>query len=281
MPTNSSALALWMPQVLALSGEELTINLPLHVVFGEAVDVARFFDHYWKSEKDKDGNVLRPGLDTVVDKKRGLTAKTGAEILSLQQAGQEAHTAYLLCVDTTARANPVERARYVLDEIIATLTWLFDDGVEDEKDARLASIQAAHVEDPESTDALAGELDDYATLASHHRDEMAGVGGFDPKLIDEARTLAGELRARPTIAAPLSAKARAALALRNKVLNLLLSRVTLVRAAARFVFRGTPEVVREVTSTYERKRRAASRRVAAKKGSPPAAPAAPPASSPS
>ena len=276
MPTNSSALALWMPQALALAGDEITISVPLHVVFGEAVDVARFLERHWKSEKDKDGNVVRPGFDTVVDKKKGLTAKTGAEILSLQQAGQEAHTAYLLCVEAM-RASPVERARYVLGEITATLAWLFDDGVDDEKDARLASVQAAHVNDPESADALAGQLDDYATLAFHYRDEMAGVGGFDPKLIDEARTLAGEIRTRPTRDVPLSAKARAALALRNKVLTLLLSRMALVRSAARFVFRARPEIVREVTSAYERKRRAAARRVAAKDG---AAPAAPPASSP-
>ena len=276
MPTNSSALALWMPQALALAGDEITISVPLHVVFGEAVDVARFLERHWKSEKDKDGNVVRPGFDTVVDKKRGLTAKTGAEILSLQLAGQEAHTAYLLCVDAM-RASPVARARYVLGEINATLAWLFDAGVEDEKNAMLASVQAAHVNDPESADALAGQLDDYATLASHYRDEIAGLGGFDPKLIDEARTLAGEIRARPTRAVPLSAKARAALALRNKVLTLLLSRMALVRSAARFVFRATPEIVREVTSAYERKRRAAARRVTAKDGP---APASSPASSP-
>lgn len=77
MPTNSSALALWMPQALALAGDEITISVPLHVVFGEAVDVARFFERHWKSEKDKDGNVVRPGFDTVANKKKGLTAKTG------------------------------------------------------------------------------------------------------------------------------------------------------------------------------------------------------------
>src|SRR5262245_29520209 len=212
MPTNSSALTLWTPQALALPSDELVISVPIHVVFGEAVDVARFFERYWTSERDADGNVVRPGLETVANEKKGLAANTGAEIRSLQQAGQEAQTAYLLCADVM-RESPVEPARYVLGEITATLTWLFDDGVEDEKDAGLASIQAAHANDPNSADALAGELYDFATLASYHRDEMAGLGGFDPQLIDEAKTLAAEIRARPAMAPALSAKARAALAL--------------------------------------------------------------------
>jgi hypothetical protein len=85
MPTNSSALALWTPQALALPGDEVTISVPLHVVFGEAVDVVRFLERYWTSRTDPDGSIVRPGLVTVANEKKGITAKTGAEILSLQR----------------------------------------------------------------------------------------------------------------------------------------------------------------------------------------------------
>lgn len=274
MPKPSSALSHWKPQALALQSDELSINVPLHVAFEEAVAIARFFDRYWKGKKDSKGRVIRLGLDTAEHEQRGFTVNTGAEILSLQHAGQEAHTAYLLSVEAVSRVNPLKRARQVLDAMIATLEWLFD-GVDDEKETKLASLRAAHADDPESADALASELDDYAALAGTYRDEMAGRGGFDPKLIDEARALAAAIRARPSTAASLMAKARAALALRNRVVTLLLARMMLVRSAARFVFRNQPEIVREVASAYERRRRAVARRAAAEKDGAPAAPAAP------
>jgi hypothetical protein len=51
----------------------------------------------------------------------------------------------------------------VLDEIASALEWLFDDGKTDERDAQLAAIVDAHDDDPDSEDALASELADYAT----------------------------------------------------------------------------------------------------------------------
>ena len=78
--------------------------------------------------------------------------------------------------------------------------------------------------------------------------------------------MAAELRARPSVGATGSEASRAALALRNKLVVLLMGRMSAVRAAARFVFRGQPEIVREVTSEYERRRPAAGRRAKEKKG---------------
>jgi hypothetical protein len=147
----------------------------------------------------------------------------------------------------------------------ATLEYLLDDGIEDEKDAQLDKIDAAHADDPESFDALASALDDYAAFAEGHRKEMDGLGGFDAAHLDEARVVAAELRARPSAGATGSEASRAALALRNKLVVLLMGRMSAVRAAARFVFRGQPEIVREVTSEYERRRRAAGRRAKEKK----------------
>lgn len=90
---------------------------------------------------------------------------------------------------------------------------------------------------------------------------MDGIGGFDARLVKEATALAGALRARPASPAALAPAARAALDLRNRVVSLLWDRMSLVRSAARFVFRTSPEIAREATSAYERRRRAANRRV--------------------
>jgi hypothetical protein len=48
--------------------------------------------------------------------------------------------------------------------------------------------------------------------------------------------------------------------LRNRLVTLLDQRVSKVRRAARYVFRDHPEVVRQVTSAYERKRRVETKR---------------------
>jgi hypothetical protein len=52
-------------------------------------------------------------------------AKTGEEILSLQRVVVEAGTRYMLAVDPR-KASPFERGSLVLDEITATLDWLFE-----------------------------------------------------------------------------------------------------------------------------------------------------------
>lgn len=239
---------------------ELTISsVPLHVLLGEAVDVAKFFARRWRTERDGQ-RVVRLGLESAATAGKGLGPETGDELLELERASQAAQSAWLLTVDPPADfQRERERARFVLGEIEAALEWLFDDGVADEKDAQLASVEQAHAGDPETSDALASALDDFAALAEPHRAALDGVGGFDASLLDEAPTLAAKLREQPSKPDPMGAEARAALARRNQIVNLLVQRVALVRSAARFVFRNEPAIVREVTSAYARRKRAARR----------------------
>lgn len=258
MPSKPlSPVERWKPEAAKLPSDELKIAVPLHVLFGEAVDVAKFYDKYFTAAEG------RPGLVSVVDASRNLTKKTGDDLLSLREAAQQANTEYLLAVAPGAAA-PMERAAFVLNEMTATLEWLFDDGVEDERDAQLASIKKAHADTPESHDAWAAELTDHAALAQQYRKEMDGLGGFDVALIDEAKSLAAALRDRPAIPAGTSEKAAIARALRSRLATLLSNRLQVVRAAARFVFRQHPAIVREATSAYERRRRTAARRNAEK-----------------
>ena len=90
--------------------------------------------------------------------------------------------------------------------------------------------------------------------------EIDGLGGFDAALIDEANTIATKLRERPAVPVMEPEKVRAARVLRNRVVTLLRDKMILVRSAAKFVFRKSPEIARESTSVYERRRRAAARR---------------------
>jgi hypothetical protein len=250
----------WTELSAQLPSDDFKFAAPLHVTLGEATDVANFFRRYWEARREGT-RVIRPGLESAGEAR--LPAATASEIESLIEEVQKAHNEYL----RAAQKGPpdmLSRARFVLDEIVSTLEWLFDDGVEDDNDAKLAAVETEHRNDPATTDALALALEDFAGLAEVHKGEMHGLGGFDVALLDEARKLATELRNRPVTPKLPPDGARAALAKRNRLLQLLQMRMNRVRAAARFVFRHSPAIVREATSAFARRRRAETRRAKAR-----------------
>lgn len=256
-------------QAHALSPAALELRQPLHVITGEAVDVAAFFTRYHATVRDpKTKAVVRPGLESVG--KQRLDPATAEHITLLVDEVQAAQNRYHLATQGPG-TDEVTRGRFVLSEITAVLEYLFDDGVEDERDAQLARVRQAN-DDTGSSDALASALADYAGLAGHYRDELDGLGDFDVALVDEAAVLAKAIRARSaTPKGPAAKQAASALELRNRLAALLVQKVASVRSAARFVFRNQPEIRREVSSTYERRSRAARRRAAAKAAAAPAA----------
>ena len=247
---ENAAFNIWKAVALQLDEPIKQVTVPLHVLTGEAVDVASFFQAHWKASE---APLPMPGLEQVA--REGLFhAELATEILELQSAVQTAQTQYLLAVSPSGEA-PAARAQFVLREIRVTLDFMFDDGVINVDDQRLQRLSEAH-RSPTSHDALAAALDDYAGFAELHRDRMSGLGGFDAALIDEARTLAEQLRkrsARKLQATP--SERQQALDLRNRLIALLHDRMQRVRAAARFVFRNHPDIVRQATSPYERTRR--------------------------
>ena len=259
--TKQYALADFRDEMKSLESGATTTPIPLHVLLGEAVDVARYFARYWKTIAEGD-TIVRHGLESVGSR---LPASTGAEIMALTELAQDAQSRYRLSVRGPRGTDPVGRATYLAGEIDAAIAFLFDDGIEDEKDGKLAAIRTAHAETGTSANALAAELADYVKLASEHRAALDGLGGFDAALIGEAKELVAQLREHAPIE---SAEADGALDERNRLITLLQRRVGLVRAAARFVFRRDPAIIREVTSAYERRRR----RKAPAKAQPPAPP---------
>ncbi len=244
----------WSVQLAALTSDEFRLNVPLYAILGEAQDVARYFREHYKADK-KSG---RPGLADA-----GLEATVADELESLIAEATAASSAYRLTVDPKADTTKLERARFVINEIGAVMEYFLDDGVEDEDDARLANVNAAHKDAPDTADALALALEEYAAFAGLHEAEIDGLGGFDVKMIAEAKKLAGELRTAPS-AAPSPASA-SVLAKRNRLLQLIDLRVRKVRAAAKFVFRAQPELARGAASAYERKRRIRAKRAATRK----------------
>lgn len=249
----------WKPMAWALEDVLDKLPVPFYVLAGEGLDVARFAQRYWEPSTDTQSGVVRPGLSSAVGAGQ-FSEGIAKEILELGNALQSAQSLYRLSVNAPDAA-PVERAQYVMTEMRDVLQWYFDDGEENQNDAQLEQISQAH-DSAASHDAIAAALFDYATLAEQHRDAIDGLGGFDAKVIDEARKIAQALRERsagPATIEPPPGQ-RQALELRNRIATLLYDRMQRVRSAARFVFRRQPDLVRKVTSAYARQQRAAYRR---------------------
>lgn len=114
---------------------------------------------------------------------------------------------------------------------------------------------------PASSDALAAELADFVNLGRAYEDDLAAIDGFDVALLDEGGELVARVRERSAKGeSSLDARRTHAIRRRNGLVTVLLQRVALVRGAAKYVFRHHPAIVREVTSAYERRKRAQTRR---------------------
>lgn len=237
---------------------DFSMNMPLHVLLGEAIDVARFTQHYWRAQTEpKSKIILRPGLELAGDSR--LSESIADEILALHDLVQAAQTAHVLAIAPPEKT--VERAEHVLDELAAALEWLCEDEVDSERRSTLTAITDLHRDAPDNEDALATELADYLGLAVKLEAELLEIGAFDPKLIDEAKRLVLALRDRSALRVRgRTTEASAFLQQRNQFAALLMQKVNRVRAAARYVFRNHDDIVKQVTSAYQRRRRAAARR---------------------
>lgn len=248
---ESAHVSNWLTQASAIP-DPASITVPLHVLTGEAVEVAKFVKQYWEPGDN------RPGLNSAGPR---LQAAVAEEILSLEAAVADQQTNWRLTLEQfDSHSDWLERGVFLLRELVAVMDWQFDDGQDSEADGQLAALHDAHSPNPVGADALAQALNDYATLAAMHAKELDGVGAFDAALIAEAKELAGklgEVRQGPPQA---SEESRNAIRLRNQLATLLQDRVRTVRAAARFVFRNHPDIARQAGSAYERRRRAALRR---------------------
>lgn len=161
------------------------------------------------------------------------------------------------------REAPVDRAEFLLSEIRQCLEFLFDDGVDDERDAEYARLSESHT-DTSSHDALALSLEGFAYYANRFRERLAPLPEFDVAMLDEALTVVESLRAQSAIKLTNAARdrQRQLLSQRNRFVTLLQDKISIARRAARFVFRNHPEVARLFGSAYERKRRARYRAAA-------------------
>lgn len=260
----SSPFQVWAELARALPDGKRASRVPFPVLLDEAVDLARFFRTYYPTVRSDDGAVIRHGLDSVAGPARKLTATSGDELLSLRVALQEAQSRYLLSLRPRDTAH-VTRARELLRELRTVLRYSLDGQLKDERDAQVKSVSSDPSNRHRSEWALAQSLHMHAEVAALYRSELSGLGGFDAGLIDEAFDLVKRLVSYDPEPPRPEASSDDALRLKNKMITLLSDRMAAIRGAARFVFRGSPAIVREATSPYERRRRSAARTASSEK----------------
>jgi hypothetical protein len=244
----------WLDKASAIERTDNPLKVPYDVFLKEAGQVAGFVSAYWEPA---DG---RPGLKRV---KARLPKTAGDDIVSQVRAVQEAQTRLLLLVDPIV-INYGDRARQLIDELESPIEFLLDDGVEEPADAQLLAVQEFHAQNGQRSSALHQSLSAYAALAESLEDRLVEVDdAFDVKLIAEAKGLARKLTEAAAVPAPAASEVAAATKIRNQLLVLLTASVGRARKAVAHVFKDHPNLVREVTSTYERRRRATARRAKA------------------
>lgn len=245
----------WQAEALALNATENPLRVPYDIALKEAGQVASFLFKYWEP------TVGLPGLSRV---KTRLPKSTGDDIVSLVHATQEAQTKLLLLVDPVV-VDDGDRARFLIDELESAIEFLLDDDITEPADDQLLALKGFHAQGGQRSSVLHQALSDYAALAESLQARLVAVDeAFDITHIAEARALSTRLAAAPAAPLPAAEAVKSAVLTRNGMLTLLSDRVALVRKAAARVFRAFPETYREVTSTYERRRRAATRRAKVK-----------------
>ena len=135
----------WKPAAMALTTVNESLSLPTHVLIGEAIDVARFAQRRWKTARDGEGAIVAPGLD-LAESHALIHPGIDQEIVELHEALSAAVSAHRLTVVPPSDGGPMDRGRFVLDELTGALEYLFTDEVEDENDVRFATLATEHAE---------------------------------------------------------------------------------------------------------------------------------------
>jgi hypothetical protein len=257
-PITAEARARWKAEADALPEDSVRYPGPWRVLLDEAYDVTRFVVQRWHPQTQPPFPAALPGLATVQARlPYGITA----DLVALAHLANEAQNLCLLHARPGESEGPRERANALLGDLVPALDLLFDDDLDDENDVMLEQLRAAFETPDVSIAQLADALSAFGALAERHRDGLVSIG-FDVTRLDAVAALVVALRALPPSGQLPTTDDEALRALRNhrdRLATLLYQRMSKVRKAARYSFRKHPDVLREVTSAYQRQRRARAR----------------------
>ncbi len=241
----------WKTAALALDPKTvLSGGFPLKERVFEGDGVASFLRKHWKPPVE----LRLPGMEQT---EAQVPLALADEIESLCRAIRFVHTDAIFPALPPSEVPALEARARTLTGILANACELvLDDDVREAADDALAAAKDRAEDDTRAT--RIQYLFDLAAIADEVKDRLEALKGFEVAWIGEAREVAQKLSSEgPRLPGPA---ADPKIDLRNRLVTLLDVRVSKVRRAARFVYRDHPEVVRMVTSAFERKRRVEAKR---------------------
>ena len=245
----------WIAAARALPERPYSWKGRLSSVLADGDEARRLVELRWLPERDGKGRALVPGFSQALVPAT-LADEIGTLLEAIRRAQMDAR------YEPPKKVSPIARARKVCTELRMAIEQL----------VRCGAIPRAAVPPigigARTADALALTLDTYFDLARRHRASLAQLGSFDGTFIDEAATLAEQLRELPPRGRHLPPKVRAAVALRNRLVWLLEARVRLVHATARYIFRDHPALLSQARGADERSRRVRARATPARRLAP-------------
>jgi hypothetical protein len=215
----------------------------------ESQTIAAFARSVWEA-----GPEGAPGLKVARQK---FSLDHLARLHGLLAALQHAEAQVLTMTTPTPDIGPkVKRARFLISELDASLSFILDDDVEEPADDKLDALQET-TQDAKSSGATIGQLLLAWTLfAQEERDKLSTLEDFNLALIDEAATLSRAL----SVAEPTDATDLASVRAERAGLCTLIHRALLrLRQAAGYAFRRHPDVKQRFFSALERNLRAQRR----------------------
>ncbi len=224
--------------------DKLQLDVPIDAFLGEAEQVAEA--------------LARHRVRMVAGTGKALSSGVAAEIRRLVDEIRRSQRARAMPVPPVD-GSAIARARKQIAEITAAIRFAAEFRHAPEMLAVLAKIR--RVADPTSRhlSAVSLALREHVTLAQSYREQLKGLAGFTIPRERETEALAAEVLAIPRNKSSARALRRDQTQARNALVSELRAHVRAVRAAARFVFRAEPEIIREFTSALGRKRRRLAR----------------------
>lgn len=234
------------------SDRYVRLNMSLPAYLRESFSITKEVVALWDSGPDG-----QPGLKVAAARYPQAQAQRHREVLgALTYAG----TLALIKPASREVVGPlVARAEHVGDEIEASCAFILDDGVEDEDDATLESLQAAEEELGAGVAAHGQLLLGWAALAEALAPKLATLGDWDPALVGEARALGEQIITAAGDGSVTRAEAERIKRIERGLLVLAHDEMRELRRVVSYVWRHHPATRQRFFSAISRTKRARQR----------------------
>lgn len=233
---------------------------PAHILKKEAQNAAATLLAKWEPAFDLITRAqIHPGFSSANTKTRTrIEKKLATEINELLAAIDHCEYLQIRQAAEVERGVTTARIEEMVLELEAVMAF-FAHGEQGDTLAQYEAYESAHENFRGSRTRALQALGAIAELVHEHRDEIKTYPDFSPQVLTEALAISDSLNGTVTADPQETNEEKLPRELRDQLFVLLQQRVSEIREVARFVFRKHPDILRKITSEYERRRRAAQR----------------------